>query len=58
MEARAARPDDTATRGALAGLLRPILAFHASYLPLLMVYFAYGALGLIDVSRDMWIKSG
>src|SRR5262245_9895605 len=21
-----------------------------------MVYFAYGALGLIDVSRDMWIK--
>ncbi len=24
--------------------------------PLLMVYFAYGALGIIDVSRDMWIK--
>ena len=21
-----------------------------------MIYFAYGALGLIDVSRDMWIK--
>ncbi len=21
-----------------------------------MVYFAYGALGLIDVTRDMWIK--
>ena len=21
-----------------------------------MVYFAYGALGIIDVSRDMWIK--
>ena len=40
----------------LAGLLRPILAFRPSYLPLLMVYFAYGALGLIDVSRDMWIK--
>lgn len=27
-----------------------------TYLPLLMIYFAYGALGIIDVSRDMWIK--
>src|SRR5262245_46661901 len=39
-----------------ANLLRPIQAFKLVYLPLLMVYFAYGALGLIDVSRDMWIK--
>ena len=37
-------------------ILRPIRAFRPTYLPLLMVYFAYGALGLIDVSRDMWIK--
>jgi hypothetical protein len=37
-------------------ILRPIRAFRPAYLPLLMVYFAYGALGLIDVSRDMWIK--
>jgi hypothetical protein len=37
-------------------LLRPIQAFRPAYLPLLMVYFAYGMLGLIDVSRDMWIK--
>jgi len=27
-----------------------------SYVPLLTVYFAYGALGIIDVTRDMWIK--
>ena len=27
-----------------------------AYVPLLMVYFAYGALGLIDVTRDLWIK--
>ena len=40
----------------LASLLRPILAFRLRYLPLVMVYFAYGALGLIDVARDMWIK--
>ena len=38
------------------GLMRPILGFRRTYLPLLMVYFAYGALGIIDVSRDMWIK--
>jgi hypothetical protein len=37
-------------------LLRPIQSFRLSYLPVLMVYFAYGALGLIDVSRDMWVK--
>jgi BT1 family len=47
-----------ATAGApwLSALLRPIQGFRLAYLPLLMVYFAYGALGLIDVSRDMWIK--
>src|SRR5262245_4401179 len=42
--------------GWLGNLLRPILAFRLRYLPLVMVYFAYGALGIIDVGRDMWIK--
>ncbi len=37
-------------------LLRPILSFRLSYVPVVMVYFAYGALGLIDVARDLWIK--
>jgi hypothetical protein len=40
----------------LESLLRPIRAFRLHYVPLVMVYFAYGALGLIDVTRDMWIK--
>jgi hypothetical protein len=40
----------------LSSLLRPIQSFRAAYVPLVMVYFAYGALGLIDVSRDLWIK--
>ena len=40
----------------IANLARPVQAFRLIYLPLLMVYFAYGALGLIDVTRDMWIK--
>jgi hypothetical protein len=37
-------------------ILRPIRAFRPSYVPVVMVYFAYGALGLIDVTRDLWIK--
>ena len=40
----------------VSNLLRPIQAFRIAYLPLVMVYFAYGALGLIDVTRDLWIK--
>lgn len=40
----------------ISSLLRPIRAFRPAYLPLVMVYFAYGALGLIDVTRDLWIK--
>ena len=40
----------------ISTLYRPIKAFRLSYLPLMLIYFAYGALGLIDVSRDMWVK--
>jgi MFS family permease len=40
----------------LDSVLRPLEAFRLSYVPVVMVYFAYGALGLIDVSRDLWIK--
>jgi hypothetical protein len=40
----------------LESLLRPLLAFRLRYVPVVMVYFAYGALGLIDVARDLWIK--
>ena len=41
---------------AIASLARPLQALRLRYVPLLMVYFAYGALGLIDVTRDFWIK--
>lgn len=37
-------------------LLRPIQAFRLSYVPVMTIYFSYGALGLIDVTRDLWIK--
>lgn len=37
-------------------VLAPVLAIRLSYLPLLMVYFAYGALGLIAVGESFWVK--
>ena len=37
-------------------VLNPIQSFRIQYLPLLMVYFAYGALGLISVAETFWIK--
>jgi hypothetical protein len=37
-------------------LLAPIRSFRPRYLPLLMVYFAYGALGLVAVAQTFWIK--
>ncbi len=37
-------------------IVRPIAALRLRYAPLLLVYFSYGALGLIDVSRDLWVK--
>src|SRR5262245_2719920 len=57
MSVAQASPSPAAEKtGWLASLLRPILAFRLRYVPLVMVYFAYGALGIIDVGRDMWIK--
>jgi hypothetical protein len=40
-----------------AALLTPIRAMRWQYLPLLMIYFAYGALGIVAVAQDFWIKS-
>ena len=40
----------------VTALLNPIRAFRPRYLPLLMVYFAYGALGLIAVAESFWVK--
>lgn len=37
-------------------LLQPVRAMRLRYLPLLMVYFSYGALGVVDISRDLWVK--
>jgi hypothetical protein len=37
-------------------LLTPLRALRLSYLPLLMVYFAYGATGFIYVAELFWIR--
>jgi hypothetical protein len=37
-------------------LLAPIRAMRLRYLPLLMVYFAYGATGLVAVAEAFWIR--
>jgi MFS family permease len=44
------------TAGAAQQLLQPIRALRLRYVPLLMVYFSYGALGVIDISQSLWIK--
>jgi hypothetical protein len=49
-------PVPTARPAWVESLLRPVLAFRLPYVPVVMVYFAYGALGLIDVTRDLWVK--
>ncbi len=51
-----AAPVVSARAAWLDSLLRPIESFRLPYVPVVMVYFAYGALGLIDVARDLWIK--
>ncbi len=37
-------------------LLASLSTVRRAWIPLLLVYFAYGALGLIDISRDFWVK--
>ncbi|WP_096260104.1 hypothetical protein [Lebetimonas natsushimae] len=37
-------------------LLNPIKHFKLKYLPLLMVYFAYGASGISGVAETFWVK--
>src|SRR5690606_35489492 len=39
-----------------AAVLTPIREFRLAYLPLLMIYFAYGALGITAVADSFWVK--
>ena len=35
-------------------VLTPIRAMRLRYLPLLMIYYAYGALGLVAIAEAFW----
>ena len=37
-------------------LVTPIRAMRVRYLPLLMIYYAYGALGLVAIAEAFWVK--
>ncbi|MDD5360180.1 MAG: hypothetical protein PHI79_02475 [Sulfurovaceae bacterium] len=38
-------------------ILTPILAIKARYIPLLLIYFAYGASGFTAIVESFWVKS-
>jgi membrane carboxypeptidase/penicillin-binding protein len=42
--------------GLEAPLLAPIRAFRLAYLPLLTIYLASGALGIVAVADAFWVK--
>ncbi len=56
MDAVSPRPADYWKQQIENALLAPIRAMRWEYLPLLMVYFAYGALGLTAIAETFWIK--
>ncbi|MEZ5851457.1 MAG: hypothetical protein R3D68_12500 [Hyphomicrobiaceae bacterium] len=39
-----------------SAVLNPVRSMRLAYLPLLMVYFAYGATGLVAVAQAFWVK--
>lgn len=50
-------PEESTLRDKVKGaLVTPIRAMRLRYLPLLMVYYAYGALGLVAIAEAFWIK--
>jgi hypothetical protein len=56
MEAASPRHADYWKQQIENALLAPVRAMRLEYLPLLMVYFAYGAMGLTAVAESFWIK--
>lgn len=52
----AAQPRHPVREKLRTALLTPIRAMRLRYLPLLMIYYAYGALGLVTIAQAFWIK--
>jgi MFS family permease len=56
MDVATPKPADYWKQRIEVALLAPVRAMRREYLPLLMVYFAYGALGLTAVAETFWVK--
>ena len=56
MDAITPKPADYWKQQIERALLAPVRSMRREYLPLLMVYFAYGALGLTAVAETFWVK--
>jgi MFS family permease len=53
-----AAPAPRSVRARIAeALLTPLRALRWRYVPLLMVYFSYGALGIIAQAQNFWVKN-
>lgn len=37
-------------------LFNPVISFRRKYLPFLMIYFSYGALGIVGIAENFWVK--
>jgi MFS family permease len=53
---QAAPEDRTPLNKLRAALITPVRAMRLRYLPLLMIYYAYGALGLVAIAQAFWVK--
>ena len=58
MEAASPRHADYWKQQIENALLAPVRAMRLEYLPLLMVYFAYGAMGLTAVAEELLDQEG
>jgi hypothetical protein len=53
---QASAPERRVLETLRTALITPIRAMRLRYLPLLMIYYAYGALGLVAIAEAFWIK--
>ncbi|MGH6736684.1 MAG: hypothetical protein ACRECX_11485 [Methyloceanibacter sp.] len=54
--AKSAPQDRTLLDKLKAALITPVRAMRLRYVPLLMIYYAYGALGLVAIAEAFWVK--
>jgi hypothetical protein len=55
-QAQSAHEERTLLDKLRGALVTPVRAMRLRYLPLLMIYYAYGALGLVSIAQAFWVK--